>query len=222
VPWVGLLAGIAFEELASRARPWPRAALRVLGVIACVALLLDTVGEDAWKRELRRRRGVLWQRSSGEPLCEVIHRYAEPRDPIFIWGFEGDLYVSCAREPASRYVYTTLVAGIVPPFWNERRSDRVARDAPRDTAFDIEHAKPSLIVDVTDNMGGTSINDIPELEAIVARDYCRRETATGWRKREATFYGRRDRGWCDESDEGTHQSVEPGDVLGSRQSSVRH
>ncbi|HEX2465011.1 MAG TPA: hypothetical protein VHR17_10335, partial [Thermoanaerobaculia bacterium] len=197
VPWVGLLAGLAVDELASRARPWLRTAVQVVALGACVVVLLETVGAKAWDRELERRRGA-WERSSHEPLCKVIHRYAGPRDPIFVWGFDGDLYVSCAREPASRYVYTTLVAGIVPPFWHEPRSDRVARDAPRDTALDLEHAKPPLIVDVPDSIGGTSIHDIPELEAIVARDYCRRETATGWRGRKATFYGRRDRGWCDE------------------------
>ena len=197
VPWVGLLAGLAFNELASRERPWPRTMLQVVALGACVVVLLDTVGASAWDRELERRRGY-WKRSSHEPLCKVIHRYAGPRDPIFVWGFDGDLYVSCAREPASRYVYTTLVAGIVPPFWHERRSDRVARDAPRDTALDLEHSKPPLIVDVPGTIGGTSIHDIPELEAIVARDYCRRETASGWRGRQATFYGRRDRGWCEE------------------------
>jgi hypothetical protein len=199
VPWVGLLAGLAFEELAARARPRRRTAVQVAAVSACVVLLLGTVGVETWKRELRRRGGLLWQRSSHEPLCEVIHRYAGPRDPIFVWGFDGDLYVSCAREPASRYVFTTLVAGIVPPFWSERRSESVARDAPRDTALDLARARPPLIVDVTANMGGTSVRDIPELDAIVARDYCWRETATGWRGRKATFYARRDRGWCDEA-----------------------
>lgn len=195
IPWAGLLLGLGIDSLVERLPSVARTPLR--GVVAGLLVygLATTIGTDALQRERERRAGR-WGRPSRDPMCSAIHEHAEPDEPIFVWGFDGDLYVSCARRPASRYVYDTLVAGIVPPFWSERRPERVARDARSDTARDLERERPPLIVDLPARLGNTSINDIPELRAVLSRDYCRAEQVTGWGNRRATFYLRKDGDRC--------------------------
>lgn len=195
IPWAGLLIGLGVDSLVEHLPRLSHAPLRGVLAVLLVHGLATTIGADALQRERERRAGQ-WGRPSRDPMCGAIHEYAKPDEPIFVWGFDGDLYVSCARRPASRYVYDTLVAGIVPPFWNERRPERVARGARTDTARDLEREKPPLVLDLPARLGNTSINDIPELRAVVSRDYCRGPQVTGWGNRRATFYLRKDRDLC--------------------------
>jgi hypothetical protein len=198
MPWVGLLVGLAVGAFVTRVDRRGLSAYSAAGVwllTAATLWSLATAGKETWKREKQRRKGA-WIRASEDPLCREIGKRTDPKDTIFVWGFDGDLYVSCARYPASRFVYTTLIAGIVPPFWKVRRPDRVARDAPAQAASDIAKARPALILDLPAKLKGVGIKKIPELRAQVRRDYCKLGKFTGLHGRRATFYGRKDRGFC--------------------------
>jgi hypothetical protein len=198
MPWAGLLLGFAIEAALSPLHNRARAGAAVVIASALIVGLGATAGQRAQQRERERRAGA-FVRGSADPLCADIHRYAGPDDPIFIWGFDADLHVSCARKVATRFVYTTLVAGIVPPFWSETKKERVARDAPALTLQDLEQSKPPLILDMPTKLYGVKITSIRELRRFLKKQYCNIGDFTGTYGRTATFYARRDRGFCDKA-----------------------
>jgi hypothetical protein len=195
LPWAGFVAGLAITAPlhALRGRAYATASL-------CVALVLivglgRSVGYNAWQRT-QDGRAMTRKPPIRDPMCKHIHRYAGKDDPIFVWGWDGDLHVSCARRVATRFVYTTMLAGVVPPFWNEAHKARVARDAPAQAAHDLGTSKPPLVLDMPAKLGGIRITAIPELRRILKKDYCKLEDVIGGDGRRATFYGRKDRGHC--------------------------
>lgn len=195
MPWAGWIGGLAIEGLLVGLRPRLHAVTSVAVAIALIVGLDRTVFANARQREIERKAG-LHPRATEDPMCKEIHRYAGAQDPIFVWGFDGDLHVSCARKVATRFVYMTLVAGVVPPFWNVARADRVAKGAPQQTAKDLRESKPPLILDIPAKLGGVHITAVPELRRLLKNDYCKLHDFTGAYGRQATFYGRKDRGHC--------------------------
>jgi hypothetical protein len=196
--WAGLLLGLASDAALGALPGKVRAPAAACVAVLVIAGLAKTVGADAWQREREYRAG-LHPRASSDPICAEIHRYAKPDEPIFVWGFDGDLYVSCARAPASRFVFTTLIAGIVPPFWHETKRDRVARDAPLQVIADLQRTRPILILDIPGKLGGVRITKIAGLKSLLKRGYCNVGEFTGRGARAATFYVRNDSAHCGKS-----------------------
>jgi hypothetical protein len=140
-----------------------------------LALLFLFVSYDAKMLRLQRERGAagLWRSAVPDPICDKIQKHSKPSDRIYVWGFDGDVYVSCKRRPATRYVYSTMVAGIVPPFWNEWHPERVAWRARENTVEDLKQNRPKLFVDMPAKLGNLSMVHIPEIrEYILENKYC--------------------------------------------------
>ena len=69
-------------------------------------------------------------------------------------GFDAEFYVTCRRHPLSRYVYSTLVSGSVPPDWGIHR-EWSARGSIDTLLEELERARPELILDSRTRLSGT-------------------------------------------------------------------
>ncbi len=193
VPWLALFAGIVLADAIEPglARPFPRGArLAAFGLGLVAALGLGVVGSRASDQQMhalrRQRRKGGWSNARPEPVCAAVDAHSRPDEPLFVWGFDGDIYLSCRRRPASRYVYTTLVAGIVPPFWGEPKTARAARNAARDVIADLERERPPLVLDTSNRVGAGRMRTVKPVDRYVQEHYCRRETLKA--KDGRTFY----------------------------------
>jgi hypothetical protein len=176
VPFAALAVGLRAENGLRRTTESP-------GLLACavlaslpVALLTVTSGQLMNDLELQRRGGY-WPRRAHEKVCKAIDSYStSAADPLFAWGFASDLYLTCHRHPASRFTYLTLVAGIVPPFWNEVKEVRVARGAREDLVEDLRTSRPPVIIDAPETLGQVSMTQVPRVGEYLTANYCQHGT----------------------------------------------
>jgi hypothetical protein len=173
LPFLGLLFGLRVEVAL---RVGTRLG-RTLGLLlqSGLALCFLFVSFDAKMLRLQRERGGagLWRSALPDAICDKISKHSKASDRIYVWGFDGDVYVSCKRRPATRYVYSTMVAGIVPPFWNEWHPERVAWRARENTREDLKQNQPKLFVDMPAKLGNLSMLHIPEIrEYLLKHKYC--------------------------------------------------
>ena len=196
-PWLGLVVGVLVELLVRRgAGPTPgkQAVVATAGVMLIIALggrRLGTINHA--------RASGTWGDPRPDPICAHIDTHAPPGESIFVWGFDADLYITCRRKPAARFTYLTLVAGIVPPFWKSPKPEQVARGSRELLLADLEQSRPAVILDLP--IHGFSMARVPELRALLARDYCPLPAVTGKGGRQPRFFGRRDLGGCKEGAE---------------------
>lgn len=181
VPWFGLLVGLLAEKSAPALREASR--LQQLGYCASLLVPLVIFSEVAWSMRSSHLYGWAGQPRvmaalndhDREPApCRLIREHTSPDDAIFIWGFRAELYVSCKRRPATRYVFTTFVAGYVP--WNDRstKEEEDALSVPGSRAIllaELEANKPPIIVDAFRSMGYRSITRYPEFATYLAFHY---------------------------------------------------
>ncbi|MFT3771053.1 MAG: hypothetical protein QM820_37030 [Minicystis sp.] len=191
-PWLGLVAG-AVVEIGLRRVPVALWKKRVLVAAPMVMIIAGTGAYRLHGIEARRAKGA-WKNPRPSPICAEIDRYARPGESIFVWGFNGDVYINCRRKPASRFTYLTLVAGIVPPVWDVARPDRVARGSRRLLVSDLEESRPPVILDYP--IRGFGMDRVPELAELLARDYCPLPRPSAKMKRKPKIYGRRDAVAC--------------------------
>jgi hypothetical protein len=108
------------------------------------------------------------------PICRFLQARTKPTDSIFIWGFDPAPYTACNRRSASRYVFTTFVAGYVP--WvDDARAIEDARAAPgsRDILLaELQNETPAVIFDSPTSMGNRSLMSYDFLRTFVVANYC--------------------------------------------------
>ncbi len=116
----------------------------VSGWVGCA--LAMWVGHDV----LRFRKEVIPRDEPSKiPLRTLVQRYTSPSDRIFIWGYYPDGYVVCQRLPATRFLYTNFLTGLIP--WTNAAADVDTRYAIVPGAWDAfwrdyESAHPKLII----------------------------------------------------------------------------
>ncbi len=152
VPWFGLLTGLIAEAAVGAAHGrWA-----TLGRVALFAPLV-AIFEVMWAYKAQNLLG--WTGRDLAPLasvplvpkvCEQVQKHTPEGQPTFVWGFRPGLYVSCQRRPASRFVFSTMVAGYVP--WNglysKELDDRLTVPGSRELLLaELEATKPQIIVD---------------------------------------------------------------------------
>jgi hypothetical protein len=199
-PWLALCAGLLIADALELglARPFPRGGRRAGffgGLAVAVALFgLSLTATHAKLRGLRReRKAGAWANARPERACQTVDEFVQPDESIFVWGFDGDLYLTCRRRPASRYVYTTLVAGAVPPFWKDLRPERTARDAVASVLEELRSERPPLVFDTPDRMRGISLSRVLPLSNYVSANYCKKPAITANDGRHITVWVRNDR-----------------------------
>jgi hypothetical protein len=195
-PFMALLVGAQGEVLLG-GQGSPR--FRVAAHAVAGAILLAWFGQVSAVRII----DLEFQRPPGgavamtpEPLCQLIDRHSTARDGVFIWGFDGDLYLTCRRRPSTRFTYLTLVAGTVPPAWSDIREDRVARGAREQLLDDLKKDRPPVILDMPGNMGHVSILHIAPLRRFLEVAYCPQPDALSKSGRRASVWVRRDLPAC--------------------------
>jgi 4-amino-4-deoxy-L-arabinose transferase-like glycosyltransferase len=170
--WFALIIGARFEQvvrLASRKRRVIATAIATTLLCAFVALAV----EHRLFRILDERRHGVWQPARPDPLCDFVQRHSQTDDAIFIWGFDADLYITCRRRPASVYLYSTLVAGAVPPFWNDLRPQWVARGAQERLAGELRSVRPAVVLDMPGRIGNVSALIVRAVREVLESEYCR-------------------------------------------------
>jgi hypothetical protein len=179
VPWFGLLLGLALDQALRLSKPAPHRRRLRIAVIA-PAVMAALVGWS-WREDLNKRAQAGW-RERVEPVCSAVQQHSTPDDALFVWGFRPDLYTWCQRRPASRYVYTTFVAGFVP--WQDKmtkaREDALAVPGSRSQLLqELEATRPPVLIDAAKSLAGRSISRYERLAEYVARHYCHGGTRSG-------------------------------------------
>ncbi|MCC6556030.1 MAG: glycosyltransferase family 39 protein [Polyangiaceae bacterium] len=175
VPWCGLLAGLLLErglEEGGRRRPL---LARIVLLGACVLLV-----SFAWRERSRRlkdfaRSPAMILDGVSPPVCEEIAARSKPGDALFVWGFQPDLYVTCQRRAASRYVFTSMVAGFAPFVPQPRKVEEslVVPGSRELLIADLERSRPPVIVDAPKSLGDRSMMQSIMLARYVREHYCR-------------------------------------------------
>ena len=175
VPWFALLVGLSLEHSLGKSPYQPRVANE-----SCLPLLVTTLGlagfavcmlEQGMYTLVHARQNGQFVDARPERLCTDIDRLAPAGKPIYIWGFDAEYYVTCQRHPVSRYVYSTLIAGQVPPDWSIH-PEWSARNSVDTLLSELEAADPPLILDSPQRAHGVSMTQIEPLNAYLREHYC--------------------------------------------------
>jgi hypothetical protein len=171
-PFVGLVIGMHADLLLENrsSRPWGAVGNFVVA-LAFAALTIEYSEARIATLEKERAKGS-WKTPVDEPLCPVLDAWSKPGDTLFVWGFHGNVYLSCRRRPAARFTYLTMVAGVVPPFWRDVRKERVAVGAREALLADLKKEPPPVILDLPSTMGKVSMMRVPSLAKFVRKQYC--------------------------------------------------
>jgi len=122
---------------------------------------------------LRDRLDSAWDVNAGanRRVAEWIREQTGPEDPIFVWGFEPQIYVLAGRRPASRYVYD-VPQRLAWPGRDAARSELVGDLlATRPAAFVVEHR--DILPHVTGNRADSAeeLTRFPGLHDLLRSHY---------------------------------------------------
>ncbi len=163
VPFFALGFALHFEDARDSSQKGTRLAL---------AFLLSGLALVGVGRRLKEVTNPNWGKSNhGGAICKAVADSSSATDSIFVWGFDGDLYVDCHRRPASRYVFTSMLAGVVPGEWRSQRNEWVAPGTRAILKAELEREKPAVLLDIVDTLGGAKLTKVPELAPVLA-NYC--------------------------------------------------
>jgi hypothetical protein len=174
LPHAALVFGFLIDRVL---RPWGaprRAALLAALVVVPSACVLHVGWTIRWPAMLTNAEIVLRRTPSRFPMCGLVAERSAPNDAIFVWGFDPSFYTACRRRPASRFVFTTLVAGHVP--WIEQTAEEerklVVPGSVQRLIADLEAERPKLVLDSAQTLRGRGLDRQPELLAWVRERYC--------------------------------------------------
>lgn len=195
--YVGLTVGLSVDA-ALRALPRPR---RLVSLLLTAVTLVGAAGVAVRARSAAlvvERQSGKWAADEPEPICDFVREHSTATDKIFIWGFDGDLYVTCKRRPATSFTYLTFVAGLVPPFWSEPSEKRVVPGAPERLAAELRAGLPPVILDAPQRLGGVSVRSVPVVNAVLQDLYCPGPTLEGLEGRRVHAHVLRKQSGCPE------------------------
>lgn len=190
LPWCGLLIGTLIEQQVSSTSRWHAGALLVAPTVV-IALVLGFTTR-LWLDGERRRGAYL--NPAQDPVTRYILDHTSPDDRVFVWGFAPEYYTSAARRPASRFVYTSPVAGIVPWFENLTLEQENKFAVPGSRALlirELQATRPPLILDVPLSMKGRGMRRYAELRNYLDAHYCFERTLHGGADRLVHVYVRK-------------------------------
>lgn len=110
-------AGLALAHVAR----WTHVAAlhRVGRILAAFTLII--IAYDAITTALAARSRTL----PDDPSLRVaayIRAQSSPDERIFVWGYHPDIYLHSDRQPASRFLYSSFITGLIP--WTNTAPDR--------------------------------------------------------------------------------------------------
>ncbi len=189
MPWGGLAIGVLAHHIVGPTRGW-RGGFAVLMLVVPPFLYIS----DVWLTKQayfanERATGHSWHKNSDLELCTWLDKVTTKDDRILVWGFFSNVYVNCKRLPATRYVFTTFPAGVVP--WDRGASPAVMEQRAVPGSQDIliaelEETKAPVLIDAGSTMLNKAITAIPKLKTYVEAKYCPAPAVMGlpiWRRK---------------------------------------
>lgn len=199
LPFFGLAFGLLLESACRVNGKVNRIAQGAVLLILCTMAVTHPVQRLEQLRA--QRRGGGWASHRPDAACTEIDRIAGPgRAPVFMWGTIGDLYITCQRPSASMFTYTTVLAGIIPPFWAPNK-DLVTPGSRETLLQELKDEKPPVIIDFPISPGAAMM-DIPLLASFVKASYCKLPTVKDKRGRDLRFFARKDLEACNQARQG--------------------
>ncbi|HYP27173.1 MAG TPA: glycosyltransferase family 39 protein [Blastocatellia bacterium] len=118
--------------------------------------------------------GMTSREREAETISEILRSEFGPGEPLYIWGYGGDVYWRSGLTPASRYLTPYYITGrfsdeapsVEKPedlFWSENRARLIE---------DLRRTRPRVILDV---YGDFHALPYPEIKEFVRRNYRRAE-----------------------------------------------
>lgn len=189
IPWLALLAGLLIESSirgfaqGSRSQQFAARAALLLPIICLYEVTWSMRSQHlvGWSSQLRNQVALDVQ-AREPPPCRLIQQHTPPGEPIFVWGFRADLYVSCKRRPATRYVFTSFVAGYVPWWHWSTKEEEDQLSVPGSRAIllrELEAEKPRIIVDSGRSLGDRSMTRYEALASYLTAHYRLLEVVDG-------------------------------------------
>jgi hypothetical protein len=171
VPWIALMVGLVADSATTPARgplPPARTAWYQASLLLPLILLTEFLSYSQARSRSAHAAGVV------QPsICRTVAQYSKPGQKIFIWGFWPEGHVWCNRRPASRYVFSTLPAGLVP--WDKQTKEQDdARAVPGSRAqliADLEQTKPPVIIDAPGTIEGRPMRRYEEFASYLDQHY---------------------------------------------------
>lgn len=178
IPWVALVAALVVSDRthSTHNQDTPSATDRTRWAIVAGAIVVCLVGHVTRGRQIARARETdrWFQDPADDPISRYVRENSRPEQPVFVWGFRAETYLSAERWPASRYVYTVYPAGVVPWFAATRAEmeRRVVPGSREALLEDLEREKPELIVDAGRTLLDQYMYNYPVLRAYMDQHYC--------------------------------------------------
>ena len=158
------------------AAAWRWCAARGAGWRVAVAVALALCAVDTGLRAVHRFRTLAPSDGWWEESIEIVRRATRPEDRIFVWGFAPDCYLRARRLPATRFVYTTFLTGMVP--WTDRdplfdTSGRITPGSWAQLEADFRVHPPVIIADIGASRFQSKypLHDQPILWRSITREY---------------------------------------------------
>ncbi len=114
LPGLSLAAGwtvAQFYQIARRS-DWPRWLGRLSLAATTVAIVVSATPRAVTQFKLTQT----WE-SQNVPTGELLARFSAPTERIFVWGYFPEYHLMAQRLPATRFVYSNFLTGLVP--WSE-------------------------------------------------------------------------------------------------------
>lgn len=145
IPGFSLACGWAV----ARALDWARAG-RVWRAGAVALSLAALAGVTSWQLTQRYRTFV--RHDDFTPVhAEIVHAFTRPDERILVWGFFPEFYVHVERLPATKFVCTNFLTGLIP--WTNLESlidtsYAVVPNADAEFAAELRRQPPAMLVDL--------------------------------------------------------------------------
>ncbi len=142
--WIAALAATGFARALARALRLPRAI--PTAVLAAVFAL-----PALWVSREARNFSALPE-DPAVRIVDIVQANAPAEAPIFVWGYNPDIYTLAERRPASRFIYCSFQTGLIP--WTNigpgiDTSYAILPNAMDDLMADLEQSKPPVFIDAS-------------------------------------------------------------------------
>lgn len=138
------------------------------------ALIVAAVGlaRDCWRRAGELQPQDLFPLRIGH----TIAAHTKPSDHLFVWGYYPELYFFSERLPATRFIYTNYVTGMIAwtnldPFVDTAYG--ISPGAWTQLAADLDRRPPAMIVDTSGSRSYSKfpLHDQPLLWDLIQREF---------------------------------------------------
>ncbi|HLP03033.1 MAG TPA: hypothetical protein VK163_13475 [Opitutaceae bacterium] len=143
--------------------------------LAAVAAVIGATFDAGWRIE-RRIASVDRLDYGWTARMQVVRDLTTESERVFFWGFAPDCYVHARRLPATRFVYTTFLTGMIPWTNVDPLIETAALVTPGSwdrVREDFAHTPPAMIIDTGSvrHQNKYPLQDQAWLWELITRDY---------------------------------------------------